>query len=186
MNGTRMGVVCAGFLHIITPFFFVLPGILAFKLYPDLKRPDHAYWSLVRELIPVGLKGLIFAAMAGALMSMLSTVLNSTSTLLTMDLYKKLLRPDVTEAQQVFFGRLSGSIALAVSVVIAFSFTTSSTPLFVKVQNVFFYIAPPFAVIFTLGILWRRANATAALATIVSGFGFTWLLDAWLFPGFRF
>ncbi len=182
----RMGVVCAGFLHIITPFFFVLPGILAFKLFPDLKRPDHAYLVLVKELIPSGLKGLIFAAMAGALMSMLSTVLNSTSTLLTMDLYKKLLRPNVTEAQQVFFGRLSGSIALMVSVVIAFSFTTSSTPLFVKVQNVFFYIAPPFAVIFTLGILWRRANATAALATIISGFGFTWVLDAWLFPCISF
>jgi SSS family solute:Na+ symporter len=182
----RMGVVCAGFLHIITPFFFVLPGILAFKLFPHLERPDQAYLVLVKALIPNGLKGLIFAAMAGALMSMLSTVLNSTSTLLTMDIYKKLFKPDVTEAQQVRFGRWSGSIALAVSVLIAFSYTTSTTPLFVKVQNVFFYIAPPFAVIFTLGLLWRRANATGALATIISGFIFTWLLDTWLFPRIAF
>jgi SSS family solute:Na+ symporter len=182
----RMGVVCAGFLHIITPFFFVLPGILAFKMYPGLKRPDHAYLVLVKDLIPAGLKGLIFAAMAGALMSMLSTVLNSTSTVLTMDLYKKLLNPNVNETQQVRFGRWSGSVALAVSVLIAFSYAKSATPLFLKVQNVFFYIAPPFAVIFTLGILWRRATGTAALATIVSGFIFTWLLEYWLFPNVPF
>jgi SSS family solute:Na+ symporter len=179
----RMGVVSAGFLHIITPFFFVLPGILAFKLFPHLKRPDQAYLVLVEALVPNGLKGLILAAMAGALMSMLSTVLNSASTLLTMDLCKKLLKPDMTEAQQVRFGRWSGSFALAVSVLIAFSYAAGTTPLFVKVQNVFFYIAPPFAVIFTLGLLWRRANATGALATIVAGFIFTWLLDVWWMPG---
>ncbi len=182
----RMGVVCAGFLHIITPFFFILPGIAAFKLYPHLERPDQAYLVLVKSLVPAGFKGLILAAMAGALMSTLSTVLNSTSTLLTMDIYKKLLNPNVTEAQQIRFGRWSGSLALAVSVVIAIRYSASTTPLFVKVQNVFFYIAPPFAVIFTLGLLWRRANATGALATIVSGFAFTWLLDAWIFPNVSF
>ncbi len=184
----RMGVICAGFLHIITPFFFILPGIAAFKLFPHLEKPDQAYLVLVKTLIPSGLKGLILAALAGALMSALSTVLNSTSTLLTMDIYKKLLKPDVTEAQQIRFGRWSGAIALAVSVAIAFSYTETAktTPLFVKVQNVFFYIAPPFAVIFTLGILWRRANQTAALATIISGFVFTWLLDIWLFPNIAF
>jgi SSS family solute:Na+ symporter len=182
----RMGVVCAGFLHIITPFFFILPGIAAFKLYPNLERPDQAYLVLVKELVPTGLKGLILAALAGALMSTLSTVLNSTSTLLTMDLCKKLIKPDMTEAQQVRFGRWSGSVALVVGVFVAYIYTTSTTPLFVKVQNVFFYIAPPFAVIFTLGILWRRANASAALTTIVLGFLFTWVLDRWLFPNVSF
>ena len=66
------------------------------------------------------------------------------------------------------------------------AYTRSMTPLFVKVQNVFFYIAPPFAVIFTLGIFWRRANGTAALTTIVSGFSFTLVLDVWLFPHVSF
>jgi SSS family solute:Na+ symporter len=178
----RMGVICAGFLHIITPFFFILPGIAAIKIFPNLKRPDRAYLLLVKELVPAGLKGLILAALAGALMSTLSTVLNSTSTILTLDIYKKWLRPDVTEAQQVRFGRWSASLALALSVLIAYRYAGSTTPLFVKVQNVFFYIAPPFAVIFTLGILWKRANSTAALATIIAGFIFTWLLDQWIFP----
>jgi len=182
----RMGVVCAGFLHILTPCFFVLPGIAAYKLFPHLQRPDQAYLVLVKALVPAGLKGLILAALAGALMSMLSTVLNSAATLVTLDLYKKLLRPEMTEAQQVRFGRWSSACLLVASVAIAFGYAASTTPLFVKVQNVFFYIAPPFAVIFTLGLLWRRANGVAALATIIAGFLFTWLLDKWLFPRIPF
>ena len=182
----RMGVVTAGFLHVITPFFFIVPGIVAFKLFPHLDRPDQAYLTLVKTLVPTGLKGLILAGLAAALMSTLSTVLNSTSTLLTMDIYKKLSKSEITEEQQVRFGRWIGAIALIASVLVAFGYAASDVPLFVKVQNVFFYIAPPFAVIFTLGILWRRANATAATATIVSGFIFTWLLDTWLFPNISF
>ena len=182
----RMGVIGAGFLHIITPCFFALPGLLAFKLFPHLDRPDHAYLVLVKTLVPTGLKGLILAALAGALMSTLSTVLNSAATLVTLDLCKKVWRREMTERQQVRFGRWSGAVLLAASVGIAFSYAASTTPLFVKVQNVFFYIAPPFAVTFTLGILWRRANGTAALATIISGFAFTGLLDKWLFPSIWF
>ncbi|MSU66515.1 MAG: hypothetical protein EXS38_10525 [Opitutus sp.] len=178
----RMGVVAAGFLHIITPLFFVLPGIAAFKLFPHLERPDQAYLTLVKSFVPTGLKGLILAGLSAALMSTLSTVVNSTSTLLTMDLYQKVLRPRATEAQQIRFGRWSGAVVLLLGVVIAFGYAASTTPLFVKVQNIFFYIAPPFAVVFTVGILWRRANATAALTTIITGFLFTWILDTWLFP----
>jgi solute:Na+ symporter, SSS family len=177
----RMGVVAAGFLHIITPAFFVLPGIAAFKLFPHLERPDQAYLMLVKTLVPTGLKGLILAGLSAALMSTLSSVVNSTSTLLTIDIYKQ-IKPQAGEAAQVRFGRLTSAIVLILGVAIAFVYASSTTPLFVKVQNLFFYIAPPFAVVFTLGILWRRANATAALTTIVSGFIFTWLLDTWIFP----
>src|SRR5262249_8007039 len=84
--------------------------------------------------------------------------------------------------QQIRFGRWSSTFVLIVGVAIAIYYAASTTPLFVKVQNIFFYIAPPFAVVFTVGILWRRANATAAVTTIVAGFLFTWVLDTWLFP----
>lgn len=177
----RMGVVCAGFLHIITPFFFVVPGIVAFKLFPHIERPDQTYLTLVKTFVPTGLKGLILAGLSAALMSTVATVVNSTSTLLTYDIYKK-LKPAASEAQQVRFGRWSSTVVLIVGMFIAVAFASTTTPLFVKVQNIFFYIAPPFAVIFTLGLLWRRANATAALATIITGFLFTWLLDSVLFP----
>ena len=97
----RMGVVGAGYLRIITPFFFVLPGIIAFKLFPNLPRQDMAYLALVKELIPTGLRGLILAGMAAALMSNVSSVLNSASTLATMDLYGKLIRPQASEKELV-------------------------------------------------------------------------------------
>jgi solute:Na+ symporter, SSS family len=178
-----MGVVSAGLLRIITPLFFVLPGLAAIKLFPNLARPDQAYLALVTNYVPTGLKGLILAGLAAALMSTLSTVVNSTSSLLTLDLYKQVKR-DATEEQQLRFGRWSSVAVFVIGVLVALVFAANAdTPLFIKMQDVFFYLAPPFAVIFTLGILWRRGNATAAVTTIVTGFLFTWVLDVWLFPG---
>jgi SSS family solute:Na+ symporter len=180
----RMGVVGAGILHIITPLFFTVPGIIAFALHPHLKEPDSAYLELVNELIPTGLRGLIFAAMAAALMSNLSSVLNSASTLVTLDFYKKFFHPDATEKQQVRFGQLSGTLILFGGVATAIYYATlrEKDPLFKLVQQVFFFIAPPFAVIFTLGLLWRRATATAALWTVALGFPFSGFLRFYAFP----
>jgi len=175
----RMGVICAGFLHIIMPFFFIVPGIIAFKMFPTLEKPDQAYLMLVKELIPTGLKGLLLAGMAAALMSHVSAVLNSASTILTIDLYKQLTKREVTEHQQVRFGRWSGVVLLIASIGFAIYFTTTSTTLFEKIQTVFFFIAPPFAVVFTLGVLWRRANGFAATVTILVGLTFSWAL--WYF-----
>ncbi len=171
----RMGVVGAGFLRIITPLFFVVPGIAAIKLFPHLEHPDQAYLLLVKTLIPTGLKGLVLAGMAAALMATVSTVLNSTSTMLTIDMYKK-LRPAAGDREQVIVGMVTGVVVLILSVFIAFLYIEQKESLFVLVQQVFFYIAPPFAVVFLLGLLWRRANGTAAIVTIISGFFFLMLL----------
>lgn len=179
----RMGVVSAGFLHLIAPLLFVVPGIIAFDLFPHLARPDHAYLMLVKSLVPTGLRGLILAAMTAALMSTLSAVVNSTSTLLTLDLYKKLRKPEPTDRQQVHFGRWSGTVILAAGMAIAAYYASlQESFLFVLIQDVFAYIAPPFAVVFSAGILWRRANGAGALATIVLGFPFICLLQFVLFP----
>ncbi len=172
----RVGVVCAGFLHVIMPFFFIVPGIIAFKMFPNLEHPDQAYLTLVKQFVPSGLKGLLLAGMAAALMGHVATVLNSASTIATLDLYKKLANPNATEAQQVRVGRWSGVVILIASIWIAIEFTTTTTPLFEKVQTVFFFIAPPFAVVFTLGILWRRANGVAAVTTMFAGFLCSWVL----------
>jgi SSS family solute:Na+ symporter len=182
----RMGVVGAGWLHVVTPFFFTVPGIVAFALHPDLPRGDAAYLTLVQTLIPTGLRGLILAAMAAALMSNLSSVLNSASTLVTIDFYKKFIRPNADERQQVRFGQLSGTVVLLLGIAIALYYSTQKDPLFVQVQRVFFFIAPPFAVIFTLGLLWRRANAAGALATIALGFPFSAFLTLYAFPHLTF
>ena len=172
----RVGVVCAGFLHIILPFFFIVPGIIAFKLYPNLERPDQAYLVLVKEFIPTGLKGLLLAGMAAALMGHVATVLNSASTIITLDLFKKLSPRELSEQTQVRIGRWSGVAVLLASIWIAIIFTQQpDTTLFEKIQTVLFFIAPPFAVVFTLGILWRRANGTAAVTTMIMGFVCSWV-----------
>jgi solute:Na+ symporter, SSS family len=181
----RMGVVSAGFLRILTPLFFVIPGIAAYKLFPDLeanKGQDQAYLLLVKTLIPTGLKGLVLAGMAAALMSTVSTVLNSTSTLLTIDIYKKLVRPQASDREQVLFGMIAGVVVLVISVLIAFLYIGSPEALFRLVQRIFFWIAPPFAVVFLLGLLWGRANGTAAVATIVGGFAFRVLAEWVVWP----
>jgi len=111
-------------------------------------------------------------------MSNLSAVLNSASTLVTIDFYKKLIRPNASDVEQVRFGQLAGAVILGASAAVAWYISlTPGVPLFVKVQNVFFFIAPPFSVIFCAGLLWRRANTPGALATIVSGFVFSWAFD---------
>ncbi len=178
----RVGVVSAGFLHVVMPALFVLPGIIAYKMFPHLERPDAAYLMLVKSLIPGGLRGLILAAIAAALMSHISSMINSTSTILTIDLYQKLWKPAAAQRELVRAGQWNGLAILLGSIAIALYFSTLKAAfLFVLIQNVFAYIAPPFAVIFTLGILWRRATGTAALTTICLGFSFTLLLQYVLF-----
>lgn len=174
----RMGVIGAGFLHILTPFFFVFPGVIGFKLIPNLNPPDSIYLALVEKLVWPGLRGLILAAMAAALMSNLSAVLNSASTLITIDFYKKLINRQSTETQEVRFGQLAGTVILGAGCLIAWYISlTPGIPLFVKVQNVFFFIAPPFSVIFCAGLLWRKATTRGALITIFTGFLFSWAFE---------
>jgi SSS family solute:Na+ symporter len=177
----RMGVVGAGYLRIITPFFFVLPGIIAYKMFPNLERADMSYLALVKELIPTGLRGLILAGMAAALMSNVSSVLNSASTLTTMDIYGKLIRPQASEKELVTFGRWSGVAILIVSMLIGYYYSLQKESLYEQLQRIFFFIAPPFAVIFTVGLLWWRATAKAAVWTIVLGFAFTAFLVFYAF-----
>ena len=179
----RTGVVTAGFLHVLMPLLFVVPGIAAYKLFPGLERPDHAFPTLVQNLLPAGLRGLVTAGLVAALMSTLSSVVNSASTILTLDLYRRAWRPAASEAELVRFGRSAGALVLAAGTAIAFYYSSlEGSFAFLLIQNVFAYIAPPFAVVFTLGILWRRANGTAALATILAGFPLTFVLEKLLFP----
>lgn len=183
----RMGIVTAGFLHVLMPVLVVLPGIIAYKLFPNLDRPDHAFPTMVSRLVPAGLRGLILAGLVAALMSTLSSVVNSASTILTLDLYKRAWRPDVGEEQMVRFGRWASAAVLLAGTIIAFYYSSlSGSFAFLLIQDVFAYIAPPFAVVFTLGLLWRRATGAAALATILSGFPFTYLLENHIFPKVAF
>src|SRR5258708_29903784 len=110
-------------------------------------------------------------------MSHISTMINSTGTIMTIDVYKRLWRPKAGDKELVKFGQWSGAVVMVLGILMALYFSTSQRSLFVLIQEGFAYIAPPFAVIFTTGLLWKRANGIAALTTIFLGFPFTLLLQ---------
>jgi SSS family solute:Na+ symporter len=130
-------------------------------------------------LVPVGFTGLVLAALFGAIQSTVSAVVNSTSTVLTMDIYKRMFNQNATDKQLVRFGIISSFVILAISIVIAGFIKSLNTSLFIYVQQLFAFFAPPFAAIFLLGILWRRINGRGATAAVCSGFVLGVILKTW-------
>jgi len=166
----KAGTIFAGFLKILPVFMLVLPGIIAYALYPaEVAKPDFAYPTLVLNLLPVGLVGLVMAALLAAVMGAMSSVFNSASTLVTLDFYKK-LRPQASEAQLVNFGRIAtGGMVLLGLLWVPFIHLLSAQ-LYIYLQSVQAYISPPIAVCFIFGILWTRVNGQGAISSLLSGF----------------
>ena len=177
----RMGVVFAGFIKILLPFLVVIPGIVAYRLFPGMADPDQAYPRLVRELAPGGLAGIVIAAIASALLSHLSSVLNSCSTVFTMDLYRPFLGRGRGDAHLVSVGRWSAFAILALATLLAMWFTQGQHSIFLLIQNVGAWVAAPVAVVFLVGVLWRRATAAAATFVLFFGFPYTAFVEYILF-----
>jgi len=177
----RMGVVFAGFMKILLPLLVVIPGIVAFKLFPGLKDTDQAFPSLVRELVPVGLSGVVMAGLASGMLSHISSVLNSSSTVFTMDLYKPFFGGGKSEQHLVRVGRLSAFAILALATVLAVWFSHKQLGVFLLIQNVGAWVAAPIAAVFLLGVLWRRTTAAAATFVLVFGFPYTAFVEYYLF-----
>ena len=177
----RMGVVFAGFMKILLPLLVVIPGIVAFRLFPGMKDPDQAFPTLVRELVPVGLSGVVMAGLASGLLSHISSVLNSCSTVFTMDLYRPVLGHDRSERHLVWVGRVSAFGILGVATLLALWFTRQKLGVFVLLQNVGAWVAAPIAAVFLLGVLWKRTTAWAATFVLVFGFPYTAFVEYYLF-----
>ncbi len=173
----RMGVLFAGFMKIILPLLVVVPGIIAFELFPALDDPDQAYPLLVKTLVPVGLSGVVMGGLASALMSHLSSVLNSSSTVFTMDLYRPLLGSRSSELHLVKVGRCSAFVILVLATALALWLTRGQHRIFTLIQDVGAWVAAPIAAVFLLGVLWRRATATAATFVLFFGFPYTWIVE---------
>ena len=166
----KAGTIFAGFLKILPVFMLVLPGIIAFALFRDqLKTPDEAYPTLVLNLLPVGLVGLVMAALLAAVMGAMSSVFNSASTLVTLYFYKK-LRPQVSERQLVNFGRIATGIMVLLGLLWVPFIKYISNQLYIYLQSVQAYISPPISACFVLGILWPRLNGTGAISSLLAGF----------------
>jgi SSS family solute:Na+ symporter len=163
----RAGTMLAGFLKITPVFVLVLPGLIAKALYSDVTG-DNAYPIMVLRLLPSGLTGLMVAALMAALMSSLSATFNSSSTLVTFDVYRK-LRPAATEKQLVRVGQLATVVMVVLGILWVPFIRTLSSQMFVYLQSVSAYISPPIAVVFLFGVFWPRANYAGAVAALASG-----------------
>ena len=167
----KAGTIFAGFLKILPVFMLVLPGIIAYALFPDQvkEKPDYAYPTLVLNLLPTGLVGLVMAALLAAVMGAMSSVFNSASTLVTLDFYKK-IRPEASERQLVNFGRIAtGGMVLLGLLWVPFIHLLSAQ-LYIYLQSVQAYISPPIAACFVFGILWPRLNGQGAISSLLVGF----------------
>jgi len=207
MKDAKNGLIFAGLLKLIIPLIVVIPGIAAYVFFqkqavdpnflPDLlgksmeeigtinpETPDEAYPWLLRNFVPTGVRGLAFAALVAAIVSSLASMINSTSTLFAIDIYKPLINKNATERQLVLIGRIVAFSALVIA--------TSVAPLLQNFGQVFQFIQeftgliyPGVAVVFAMGLFWKRANTTAAvsvaLLTFPLGFG-----AKFLFPNMPF
>jgi SSS family solute:Na+ symporter len=173
----KAGTIFAGFLKILPVFLLVIPGVIAFALYPQLfhiengavTNGDIAFPTAVVNLLPTGFVGLMVAALLAALMGAMSSVFNSTSTMVTLDFYKK-FRPAATEKQLVTFGRIATAAMVVLGLLWVPFIHLLSAQLWVYLQSVQGYISPPIAVCFIFGILWPRLNGTGAICTLLAGF----------------
>ena len=164
----RGGTIFAAALKILPVFILVLPGLIAKALWPDQVTGDNAFPLLVQNLLPPGLRGLMIAALLAALMSSLSSVFNSCSTLITLDIYKK-LHPRATERRLVFIGRANTAIIVALSVAWIPLIQYMNDQVYQYLQSVQASIGAPITAVFLCGILWRGATARAALTTLIVG-----------------
>jgi len=173
----KAGTIFAGYLKILPVFLLVIPGMIAYALYPQLftvvngavTNGDIAFPTAVVNLLPTGFVGLMIAALLAALMGAMSSVFNSASTMVTLDFYKK-LRPAASEKQLVTFGRIATGGMVVLGLLWVPFIHVLSAQLWVYLQSVQAYISPPIAVCFIFGILWPRLNGQGAITSLLVGF----------------
>ncbi len=165
----QLGVIFAGALWLLVPFFIVFPGIMAAQLYGDtLSTPDQAYPTLLREIIPRGLRGLMLAALAGAVISSIASMLNSASTVFTMDLYRRYAHPGASQGLLVGMGRAATLVFLVMGCLIApFLANPRFGGIFNYIQEFQGYISPGILAVFVFGFAVPRAPAFSGVAALL-------------------
>lgn len=173
----QLGLVFAGLLKIVLPLIVVVPGIVAYALDAPLEKPDQAYPWLMHNFIPAGIKGLAFAALVAAIVSSLASMVNSISTIFTMDIFKEYISPRASEVTLVKVGRVTAVAGLVIAVAIA-PLLGNLDQAFQFIQEFTGFVSPGALAIFLVGFFWKRANAQGAIAAAVGTFVFSLLM--WL------
>lgn len=178
-NHARVGPLFAGFIKILPVFIFVLPGLVCLALIhknilPALPlneegEPNSAltYSHMITHLLPIGLRGLVAAALMSALMSTVSGALNSTATLFSYDLYQRWY-PETPERKLVFIGRIVTFVGMVLAVVWS-PYCARFPTVFQGINAAICYIAPPITVVFVAGVFWRRASSRGSIVTLIAG-----------------
>jgi len=163
----QLGALFAGFLKLPNIFLLILPGLIALKLYPDLETPDLAFPTLAFELMPIGIRGLIMAALIAAIMSSLDSALNSAGTLFTLDFVKP-MKPDLGDETYVKIGRIVTGVCMVIGAIYA-PMIAGFPSLFSYFQSSLSYVVPPIVVVYILGLFVPWVNGHGAFWTIIGG-----------------
>ncbi|WP_447952458.1 sodium/sugar symporter [Sphingopyxis chilensis] len=195
LGEAQKGVVFAAFLKLLMPVIIVLPGIAAVILAPDLAKPDQAYPTMM-GLLPVGLLGLVFAALVAAIIASTASKINSVATIFTLDLYAKMKGVEsraqdasqdaaltsAHERQLVFVGRITAVVATLLAIFTARPLLGSLDQAFQYIQEFSGFVTPGITVIFLLGLFWPRATEAGALVGAVASVLFSlifWFPAEW-------
>ena len=183
----RIGIVVAGFLKLLIPFFAIGTGVAAFYLFQERLphrtiAPDTAFTELVllvAQPIGFGIIGCISAGVIGAILSSIDSMMNSAATIVTVDLYRRFINPDASDVQMIRVGRLSIVVFVALAALMAIWVIdpNSEKNFFLQIVDYQGYLTPGLLVVFFLGLFWRGATATGAFTTILAGVPLSGLVE---------
>lgn len=165
----QKGIFFAAFLKLLIPFIIVFPGLMAFQLYGDeISNPDEAYPFLISRILPPQLRGVMLAALTGAVMSSFNSMLNSASTIFTMDLYARHLRPDAPTKRLVQVGRIATGTFAVIACLWAPTISRFEG-VFIYIQTVWGFITPGIVAAFLFGMVFKKAPPLAAIGAMLMG-----------------
>jgi len=193
LNEGQRGANFTGWLKILDVAIYIIPGIVCFALWKTgffgnvTIEADNAYMTLVNSLFPAGMVGLVMAVLTAALVSTIGSALNALSTVFTMDIYVKNIRPQASQAEIVRTGHIVTIVGALVSIVITIAVDNiKGMDLFNVFQSVLSFIAPPMAAVFVMGVFWKRCTSLAANVILTFGTIFSigsGILYLWIIPG---
>jgi SSS family solute:Na+ symporter len=182
----QLGLNFIGWLKILSLPLFIVPGIVCYELFPNLSDPNEAYMTLVTNLFPAGLNGLVIVVLIAVLVGSIGSSLNALSTVFTTDIYVKKINPAASTQQIIKVGRITIIAGCLFAILMAVAIDSiKGLNLFDVFQAVLGFIAPPLSVVFLLAVFWKRTTKTAINFTLSIGSAIslsTGIIYLWVFP----
>lgn len=186
----QLGVAFIGWLKVLALPLFILPGILCFALFPNLPKPDLAYMTMVTNLFPPGMNGLVICVLIAVLVGTIGSSLNALSTVFTTDVYVKNINPSATAQEQIRIGRITIAVGCVFAVLMAIAIDNiRGQNLFNIFQAVLGFLAPSLSVVFLLSVFWKRTTKKAVNAILSFGSAFSLgvgILYLWILPADKY